>query len=124
MHRRTDSHRDYRSSAHLRMVDFFFHCEAHQDVFNTHLLLLKHKNKQTNRTNLTTKFIEIAIFKFTDLIRFRIIDQLTAFFSLSDKTEVLPLYGLSCWCDGNHEHRNHRHVTFMSNRYVFNVECY
>ena len=35
MHRRTDSHRD--NSAHLRVVEFFFHCEAHQDVFNTHL---------------------------------------------------------------------------------------
>ena len=45
MHRRTDLQRD--NSAHLRMVEFFFHCEAHQDVFNTHLLLLKHKNKQT-----------------------------------------------------------------------------
>ena len=34
---RTDLQRD--NNAHLRMVDFFFHCEAHQDVFNTHLLL-------------------------------------------------------------------------------------
>ena len=41
MHERTDSHRD--NSAHLRLTEFFFHCEAHQDVLNTHSLLLKHK---------------------------------------------------------------------------------
>ena len=112
MHGRKDSHRD--NSAHLRVLEFFCHC-----VFNTHLLLLNTKSKQTNRTNFNNKNrIEIAIFKFTDLIRFRIMGQLTAFFSLSDKTEVLPLYGLSCWCDGNHEQRNHRHATIMRNRYL------
>ena len=87
MHGWTDSHRDNR--ARLRVVELFFLCEAHQDVFNTHLLLLKHKNKQTNRTNFNNKnSIEIAIFMFTDLIRFRIMGQLTVFFSLSDETEV------------------------------------
>ena len=63
----------------------------------------------------------VAIFKFTGLIRFKIIGQLTAFYSLSDETEVLSLYDLSCWCDGNHEHLNHRHATkcmFMSNQLV------
>ena len=41
MHGQKDSHRD--NSAHLRVVEFFCHCVAHQDVFNTHLLLIKHK---------------------------------------------------------------------------------
>ena len=41
MYARTDSHRD--TSAHLRVVEFFFHCAAHQDIINTHVLLLKHK---------------------------------------------------------------------------------
>ena len=39
---RKDSHRD--NSAHLQVMEFFFHCEAHQDAFNTYyVLLLKHK---------------------------------------------------------------------------------
>ena len=84
MHGRKDSHRD--NSAHLRVVEFFCHCVAHQDVFNTLLLLLTQKNKQTNRTNFNNKnSIEIAIFKFADLMRFRIIGQLTTVFSLSDE---------------------------------------
>ena len=75
------------------------------------------KSKQTNRKKFKNKNnIEIAIFKFTNLIRFRIMGQLKAFFShlMRLETEVLSLYGLSCWCDGNREHRNHRHATFMS----------
>ena len=84
MHGRKDSHRD--NSAHLRVVEFFCNCVAHQDVLNTHLLLLKTKSKQTNRTNFNNKNgIEITISKFTDLTRFRTMGQLTAFFSLSDE---------------------------------------
>ena len=112
---RTDSHRD--NSAHLWVMKFLFHCEAHQDVFNTYVLLLKHTKKQANDQNNKSS-VEIANFKFTGLIRFRIIGQLTAFYSLSDETEVLSLYDISCWCDGNHEHLNHRHATFMNNQLV------
>ena len=77
MHGRTDSHRD--NSAHLRVLEFFFHCEAHQDVFNTLYYYKNTKNKQANSNNKNS--IEIAIFKFTDLICFSIMGQLTAFFS-------------------------------------------
>ena len=49
MHRRTDSHRD--NSAHLRMVEFFFHCEAHQDVFITHFSTIKTQKISKKKRN-------------------------------------------------------------------------
>ena len=57
MYALTDSHRD--NSAHLRVVEFVFHCATHQDVIKTHLLLLKHKqiSKQTNIKILTAKIV-------------------------------------------------------------------
>ena len=56
MHGRTDSHRD--KSAHLRVVEFFFRCEAHEDAFNTHFITIK-TQKISKRTEqiLTTKIV-------------------------------------------------------------------
>ena len=63
-------------------MEFFFHREAHQDVFNTQNTKISKRTGQI----LTIKIVyKIAIFKFTDLIRFRIMGQLMAFFSLSDE---------------------------------------
>ena len=84
MHGRTDSHRDY--SAHLRVVDFFSLWSSSRRIQYTFITIKTQKISKRTEQILTKKnSIEIAIFKFTDLIRFRIIDQLTAFFSLSDE---------------------------------------
>ena len=60
----TDSHRD--NSAHMWVVEFFFHCSAHQDVINAHLLLFKHTHTHTKeQKNINNKIsIEIVFFKF------------------------------------------------------------
>ena len=57
MHGRKDSHRD--NSAHLRVVEFFV---AHQDVFNTHLLLLKH-NKVSFKKKLRLIALRFTVIK-------------------------------------------------------------
>ena len=85
MHGRKDSHRD--NSAHLWVVEFFLSlCSLSRRIHYTFITVKTQKSKQTNRTNFNSKnSIEIAIFQFTDMIRFRIMGQLTAFFSLSDE---------------------------------------
>ena len=104
MYARTDSHRD--NSAHLWVVEFFFfHCAAHQDVINENS-------------------IEITIFQFTETIYDEVNKILlllgssvsvrpSSVFLMRLETDVLSLYDLSCWCEGNHEHRNHSHASFM-----------
>ena len=80
----------------LWVVEFFFHCAAHQYVINA--IKTQKITKQTNRKNFNNiNSIDIANFKFTVLtyyevnkillllIRFGIISRLTAFFSLSDE---------------------------------------
>ena len=88
MHGRKDSHRD--NSAHLWVVKLFLSlCSLSRRIQYTFITVKTQKSKQTNRTNFNSKnSIEIAIFKFTDIIRFRIMGQLTAFFSLSDEPRV------------------------------------
>ena len=60
VHGRKDSHRD--NSAHLRVVEFFCHCVAHQDVFNTHLLLLTH-NKVSFKKKLRLIALRFTVIK-------------------------------------------------------------
>ena len=60
------------NSANVLVVEFFFFTVQ---LIKTYLIIHIYKNS-----------IEITTFMFTDLIRFGIMGQLTAFFSLSNET--------------------------------------